>query len=74
MLFILIHYFRAYPVYKERWTQEMLSAIEKAYVPAETLANTRVYRPDDGTTPLGHDPGGVVQHVTDVRWQQIDSR
>lgn len=42
---ILIHYFRTFPVYKERWTGEMLAAINQAYVPGELLADTRVYRP-----------------------------
>jgi hypothetical protein len=42
---ILIHYFPEYPVYKERWTEEMLSAVRRYYVPAKTLADTRVYRP-----------------------------
>jgi 4-amino-4-deoxy-L-arabinose transferase-like glycosyltransferase len=42
---ILIHYFSEYPVYKERWTAEMLLAIQRYYVPEESLADTRVYRP-----------------------------
>jgi hypothetical protein len=46
---ILIHYFPEYPVFKERWTPEMLSAIYMNYRGVETLAETRVYRPI-GTT------------------------
>ena len=42
---ILIHHFRGYDVYKERWTQEMLSAIQGAYVLDRVLADTHVYRP-----------------------------
>jgi 4-amino-4-deoxy-L-arabinose transferase-like glycosyltransferase len=42
---ILIHYFPHYPVYRERWTPEMLSAINQTYAPAESLAHTRVYCP-----------------------------
>jgi len=41
---ILIHHFRGYPVYKERWTPEMLSAITESYAPADFLAETIVYR------------------------------
>jgi hypothetical protein len=42
---ILIHYFPEYAAYKERWTPEMLFAVQRAYVPADSLANTLVYRP-----------------------------
>ena len=42
---VLIHYFPEYPVYKERWTKEMLDAISRYYVPTESFAYTTVYRP-----------------------------
>jgi hypothetical protein len=42
---ILIHFFPFYDVYKERWTAEMLSAINSAYTPVEEYADTRVYIP-----------------------------
>lgn len=54
---ILIHYFRDYPVYKERWTPEMLSAIERAYTPEIMLANTRVYRPIADRVTVDRCPG-----------------
>lgn len=42
---VLIHYFPASEVYRERWTAEMLAAIEEAYRPVAEYADTRVYRP-----------------------------
>ncbi len=42
---ILIHHFRSWPVYKSRWTAEMLQAIWTSYTPTDFLANTVVYRP-----------------------------
>lgn len=44
---ILIHHFMGYPVYKERWTPEMLSAITESYAPTDFLAQTLVFRPRD---------------------------
>ena len=44
---ILITYFPEYPVYTERWTPTMLSAISRVYEGHEFLAETRVYRPID---------------------------
>jgi hypothetical protein len=43
---ILIHHFSGWPVYKERWTSEMLSTITQNYSPSEFLAETIVYRPN----------------------------
>lgn len=43
---ILIHHFVGFPVYKERWTPEMLTAITQNYSPSEFLAETIVYRPN----------------------------
>jgi hypothetical protein len=54
---ILIHYFPEYPVYKERWTVEMLSAINRAYIPTDSLAETRVYRPIGSRAPAEACPG-----------------
>jgi hypothetical protein len=42
---VLIHHFPDFPVYEQRWTPEMLSAIEKRYTLSHTLADTFVYRP-----------------------------
>lgn len=42
---ILIHHFPDFPVYEQRWTPEMLSAIEKNYTLSHSLADTFVYRP-----------------------------
>jgi len=46
---ILIHHFGPWPVYKERWTPEMLAAIEEYYRPAKTLAGTVVFLPQEAT-------------------------
>lgn len=42
---VLIHHFPDFAVYKERWTPEMLSAIDRNYRLAHLLADTHVYRP-----------------------------
>jgi len=42
---VLIHHFPDFPVYEQRWTPEMLSAIEKNYTLSHSLADTFVYRP-----------------------------
>ena len=69
---IMIHYFPEYPVYKERWTPEMLSAITRAYVPAELLGDTRVYRPFESHVPARVCPGAPWRLPTGsllgVRW------
>ena len=44
---ILIHHFMDWPVYKERWSQEMLSAIMQNYAPTDFLAETIVYQPTE---------------------------
>jgi hypothetical protein len=44
---ILIHHFMQYPVYKERWTPEMLESITENYQPTDFLADTVVYKPRD---------------------------
>ena len=58
---ILIHHFMGWPVYKERWTPEMLSAITKSYTPARFLAETIVFQPRDvdesGLADMGACPG-----------------
>ncbi len=42
---ILIHHFHGYPVYMERWTPEMLDAIQEAYIADAIKADTIVFRP-----------------------------
>lgn len=42
---ILIHHFQFYPVYLERWTQEMQDAIYKNYVAKNFRADTLVFEP-----------------------------
>ena len=42
---VLIHHFGTYPVHKERWTPEMLAAIDDYYRPAKTMAGTVIYTP-----------------------------
>ncbi len=42
---ILIHHFRGYPVYKERWTPEMLAVIQEHYIASGIEADTIIFRP-----------------------------
>ncbi len=42
---VMIHYFPTFDVYRERWTAEMLEAIDAAYRPVADYADTRLYRP-----------------------------
>lgn len=44
---ILIHHYRGYPVYLERWTEEMLNAIRVHYAPTDWVGETLVYTPRD---------------------------
>ncbi|MEA3341932.1 MAG: hypothetical protein U9R15_18370, partial [Chloroflexota bacterium] len=71
--FILIHYFPGAEVHKERWTPEMLSAIRRAYVPADFLGHTRVYRPIGSGAPSDGCPGAVWRLPTcgdlGVQWR-----
>ena len=46
---ILIHHFGSSPVHKERWTPEMLAAIEANYRPAKTMGGTVVFIPQEAT-------------------------
>lgn len=72
---ILIHHFVDWPVYKERWTPEMLSAIMQNYTPTDFLANTIVYQPSDhggnGTQPSGLVQSGdrLQTYCPDAPWQ-----
>jgi hypothetical protein len=52
---ILIHHFMGHPVYKERWTPEMLAAITENYAATEFLAQTIVFRPRDAE----NEPAGL---------------
>lgn len=60
---ILIHHFRGYPVYLERWTPEMLAAIEEHYIASDFYAETLVFRPRSvagSTAPVNaHCPGAA---------------
>ena len=72
---ILIHHFVDWPVYKERWTPEMLSAIMQSYTPTDFLADTIVYQPFDhggnGTQPSGLVQSGdrLQPYCPDAPWQ-----
>lgn len=44
---ILIHHFMNWPVYKTRWTPEMLDAVTDNYVALHFLATTLVFKPRD---------------------------
>ncbi|HMD82556.1 MAG TPA: hypothetical protein VKE92_14670, partial [Anaerolineales bacterium] len=46
---ILIHHFDTSPVFKERWTAELLAAIDEYYRPVKTLAGTVMYIPQGET-------------------------
>lgn len=45
---ILIHRVPELPLHRERWTDEMLGAIERRYVVEERVGPTEVYRPRPG--------------------------
>jgi len=62
---ILIHHFGTFPVHRERWTPEMLSAIEKYYRPTKTLAGTVVFIPQKAT--------GISQVPDPVQKSSIDT-
>ncbi len=47
---ILIHHFGTFPVHRERWTPEMLEAIERNYRPVKTLAGTVIFTPQRETS------------------------
>lgn len=49
---ILIYRLPAYPLHEERWTSEMLAAIEKNYRPARIEASTVIYRPQESQPGL----------------------
>ncbi|MFN2151745.1 MAG: hypothetical protein ACK2T5_09125 [Anaerolineales bacterium] len=46
---ILIYHYGTWPVFRERWTPEMLAAIDEFYRPVKTLAGTVVYIPREPT-------------------------
>lgn len=45
---VLIHHFSPFPVYRERWTPEMLAALDVNYRPVQTMAGTVIYQPREG--------------------------
>ncbi|MEZ4514419.1 MAG: hypothetical protein R3C62_21290 [Chloroflexota bacterium] len=45
---VLIHHFSPFPVYRERWTPEMLAALDANYRPVQTMAGTVLYQPREG--------------------------
>jgi len=59
---ILIHYFPGYDVYKERWTPDMLSAVQHAYAADRMYADTRLYRPRAGSS-------APVERCPDAPWR-----
>ncbi|MDY6875772.1 MAG: glycosyltransferase family 39 protein [Chloroflexota bacterium] len=64
---ILIHHFMDHPVYKERWTPEMLSVIMENYAATDFLAQTILFRPRDtesGPANLKACPGAPWQMPT----------
>ncbi|MFP4393962.1 MAG: ArnT family glycosyltransferase [Anaerolineales bacterium] len=75
---ILIHHFPGAEVHKERWTSEMLDAVERAYYLSDRVANTHVHRPRVETrageprAPVDRCPGAPWRLPSDgalgVRW------
>ncbi|MFP4396096.1 MAG: hypothetical protein ACLFTI_12635 [Anaerolineales bacterium] len=59
---ILIHHFMNWPVYKTRWTPEMLEAVTANYAATRFLADTLVFEPRDtietAELPLLNENGG----------------
>jgi hypothetical protein len=55
---ILIHHFPGIPVYEQRWTTEMLSAIDENYILSHSLADTFIYR------ARGYRPSVSIQQLT----------
>jgi len=53
---ILIRHFMEWPVYRERWTSEMMAAINEGYAPTRFLAETIVFQPRDGETEFASLP------------------
>lgn len=75
---ILIHHFPGAEVHRERWTPEMLDAVERAYYLSDKVADTHVYRPRVDTrdstprAPVERCPGAPWRLPGDstlgVRW------
>ena len=61
---ILIHHFMGHPVYKERWTPEMISAITENYAATDSLAQTVIFRPRD----VENEPAGL-EACPDAPWR-----
>ena len=67
---VLIHHFGTWQVYKERWSPEMLAAIEENYRPAKTMAGTVIHIPKGETEIVaapeaGQRPSATAQPVWD---------
>ena len=56
-LILVYHHPNYAGLHKERWTPEMLAAIKKAYVLADLVADTRVYRAIGSRAPTRACPG-----------------
>ena len=71
---ILIHYFPEFEVYKERWTPEMLAAIDRSYVVTDILADTRVYKPITIPVPVEACPAAPWRlpssGVLGIQWKE----
>lgn len=75
---ILIHHFPGAEVHRERWTSEMLDAVDRAYYLSDRAADTHVYRPRVETrasaprSSVGRCPGAPWHLPSDgalgVRW------
>jgi hypothetical protein len=61
---ILIHHFGSFPVHRERWTPEMIAAIEEYYRPSKTLAGTVVFIPQE-TTGINWVTSPSQNHILD---------
>ena len=66
---ILIHHFDTSPVHKERWTPELLAAIDEYYRPVRTLAGTVMYIPrGEGSVAMVPSPTNVSGDAATTVW------
>lgn len=69
---IMIHHFDTSPVFKERWTAEMLTAIVESYRPVRTLAGTVLYVPEGESGILGVPaPSSGVSDAAPLLWEGV---
>ncbi|MEM7116787.1 MAG: hypothetical protein AAF614_30420 [Chloroflexota bacterium] len=66
--YILIHHFGPYPLHRERWTPEMLDAIETHYRPSQTQAGSVLFTPKEGARGwLLPDPSASGSFIPEIQ-------